>query len=199
MLANYRVMKHPADIVIHWRRFMRRRIGRSHLQRQSGNKFASNLWQAKESRRGLLKPLDCWFSCQERQQLSSLEDPPISLGLLWPRVLILMPRIFERVGHYESRRTPPTVLACTSCLDPILNQQNDSPKSTKNHLKTNEYRYIASAAKHPEWKMWPHTTVHTTIRNSTYLLFMDALLNPRTRCWYCWLSALAFVLPKLLV
>src|ERR1700734_2658091 len=37
--------KHPADIVIHLRRFISGRIGRSHRQRQSGNRFASNLWE----------------------------------------------------------------------------------------------------------------------------------------------------------
>ena len=35
--------KHPADIVIHLRRFMRGRIGRSHLQRQSGNGFRQRI------------------------------------------------------------------------------------------------------------------------------------------------------------
>src|ERR1700722_18987881 len=35
--------KQPADIVIHFRRFMSGRIGRSHQQRQSGNRFTSNL------------------------------------------------------------------------------------------------------------------------------------------------------------
>ena len=41
--------KHPADIVIHLRRFMSGRIGRSHLQRQSGNRFASNLFETNET------------------------------------------------------------------------------------------------------------------------------------------------------
>src|ERR1700722_10919546 len=35
--------KQPADIVIHFRRFMSGRIGRSHQKRQSGNRFTSNL------------------------------------------------------------------------------------------------------------------------------------------------------------
>src|SRR5580692_10449902 len=41
--------KQPADIVIHLRRFMSGRIGRSHQQRQSGNRFASHLWETKET------------------------------------------------------------------------------------------------------------------------------------------------------
>src|ERR1700722_8812424 len=41
--------KHPADIVIHLRRFISGRVERRHWRRQSGNRFASKLWETKES------------------------------------------------------------------------------------------------------------------------------------------------------
>jgi hypothetical protein len=52
--------KHPADIVIHLRRFMSGRIGRSHLQRQST-----------DSRR----------ICEKPKKLGSGQYPPAEFGL----------------------------------------------------------------------------------------------------------------------